>query len=56
MKPKRELKLWVKIALLLLPQAVIIGMLFFLAVKIDTEDITVEIHQHNGCMLEVLYE
>lgn len=35
MKPKRKLRVWVKIALLLLPEVVIIGLLFFVALKID---------------------
>lgn len=35
MKPKRKLKEWVKICLLLLPQIVIISQLFFVGSKIN---------------------
>ena len=57
MKSKKELRLWVKVALLLLPEVVIIGLLFFVALKIDKAETIVEIHHHdNSCMLEVFYE
>ena len=57
MKPKRKLKKWVRVALLLLPEVVIIGLLFFVALKINNSETIVEIHHHEAnCVLEVFYE
>jgi len=57
MKPKKELKLWVKIAMLLLPEIVIIVSLFFVAQKIDKPQLIIEIHHNNEqSKLEVFYE
>lgn len=35
MKPKRKLKTWVKVALLLLPEVIIICQLFLIGIKIN---------------------
>ena len=34
MKPKRKLKNWVRVALLLLPEVMIVGLLFFIAINL----------------------
>lgn len=59
MKPKRELKQWVRVALLLLPEVVIIGLLFFVAVKLNNLDpeIVIDINYYEERkVLEVIYE
>lgn len=35
MKPKRKLKKWVQVVLMLIPEAVIIGQLFLICTKLD---------------------
>lgn len=57
MKPKRKLKSWVKIAMLLIPEVVIICLLFFVAVNLEKKnaEVTIEINtQTKEC--EVFYE
>jgi hypothetical protein len=46
MKPKRKLKNWVRVALLLLPEVMIVGLLFFIAVNLKekTKEINVQVH------------
>lgn len=46
MKPKRKLKDWVKVALLLLPQIIMIMLLFFIAVNLKkmTNNINININ------------
>ncbi len=49
MKPKRKLKDWVKVALLLLPQIVIALLLFFIAINLKkiTNNTNIDIHIAN---------
>lgn len=59
MKPKRKLRAWVKVALLLLPEAVIAGLLFFILINLNrvNTEVTIEVHNHKtGEIMEVVYE
>lgn len=59
MKPKRKLRSWVKVALLLLPEAVIAGLLFFILINLNrvNTEVTIEVHNHKtGEIMEVVYE
>lgn len=50
MKPKRKLKNWVYIALLMLPVVVIISLLFFIAINLKqlNKEINVQVHCPSG--------
>jgi len=57
MKPKRKLKSWVKVAILLIPEVAIISLLFLVAVNLEKKnaEVTIEINtQTKEC--EVFYE
>lgn len=52
MKPKRKLKRWVQVVLMLIPEAVIIGQLFLICSKID--DLAKIVHEKNDVI--IVYE
>ena len=57
MKPKRKLKSWVRVAMLLIPEVAIISLLFLVAVNLEKKnaEVTIEINtQTKEC--EVFYE
>lgn len=59
MKPKRKLRSWVKVALLLLPEVVIAGLLFFILINLNrvNTEVIIEVHNHKtGEIMEVVYE